>query len=114
MTDQQGQDTAATGGAGDTGTTIEGVIVATEAEGVGSVVMAAADDQGNAIIQGAVADESGVLAEGAVAVSGDNAVLVARFGPEVPFAVVFRPAPVCKSGKRPSPKDDCALRRVIR
>jgi|SRR5690349_13069435 len=60
-------------------TTVEGVIVATESEGVGSVVVAAADDQGNAIIQGAVADESGVLAEGAVAVSGDNAVLVARF-----------------------------------
>jgi uncharacterized membrane protein len=60
-------------------TTVEGVIVATESEGVGSVVVAAADDQGNAVIQGAVADESGVLAEGAVAVSGDNAVLVARF-----------------------------------
>ena len=60
-------------------TTVEGVIVATESEGVGSVVVAAADDQGNAVIQGAVANESGVLAEGAVAVSGDNAVLVARF-----------------------------------
>jgi len=75
MTEQQGQGTAAA----DTETTIEGVIVATEAEGVGSVVLAAADNHGNAIVQGAVAYESGVLAEGAVAVSGDNAVLVARF-----------------------------------
>ena len=84
MTEQQGQgattgDTGQQPAAGDAGTTVHGVIVATEDEGVGTVVAAAADDQGNAIVEGVVADESGVLAEGAVAVSGNDAVLVARF-----------------------------------
>ena len=78
MTDQQGKDVATQGGA-DTATTVQGVIVATEDEGVGSVVMAAEDNKGNAIVQGAVADQYGVLAEGGVAISGDNAVIVARF-----------------------------------
>lgn len=72
MTEQQGQRPT-------DGTTVDGVIVATEHEGVGTVVAAAADDQGNALVAGAVSDQYGVLAEGAVAVSGDNAVLVARF-----------------------------------
>jgi uncharacterized membrane protein len=75
MTEQQGQGGTAAG----TPTTIQGVIVATEDEGISSVVAAAADDQGNAIVEGAVADQYGVLAEGAVGISGDNAVLVARF-----------------------------------
>lgn len=78
MTEQQPNDAPTQGGT-DTETTVHGVIVATEAEGVGSVVMAAADNRGNAVVQGAVADQYGVLAEGGVAVSGDNAVLVARF-----------------------------------
>jgi uncharacterized membrane protein len=40
---------------------------------------AAADDQGNAVIEGVVADDQGVLAEGAIGISGDNAIVVARF-----------------------------------
>jgi len=79
MTEQQGQGAAKQDAASSDSTTIQGVIVATEDEGVASVVAAAADDQGNAIVEGVVADQYGVLAEGAVGISGDNAVLVARF-----------------------------------
>ena len=58
---------------------VEGFVVATDDGDVTSVVAGAADDQGNAIIEGVVADDEGILAEGAIGVSGNNAVLVARF-----------------------------------
>ena len=58
---------------------IEGVVVASEQDGMTAVMAAAADDQGNAIIEGVVADDQGVLAEGAIGISGKDAVIVARF-----------------------------------
>ncbi len=58
---------------------VEGFVAASEQDGITRVVAGAADDQGNAIIEGAVADEQGILAEGAIGVSGNDAVLVARF-----------------------------------
>ena len=58
---------------------VEGFVVASEQDGITSVVSGAADDQGNAVIEGVVADDAGVLAEGAIGVSGDNAIVVARF-----------------------------------
>ncbi len=72
MTDEKAAADAGTG-------QVEGVIIASEEGGVASVVAAAADDQGNAIIEGVVADDQGILAEGAIGISGDDAVLVARF-----------------------------------
>ena len=58
---------------------VEGFVVASEEDGIATIVGGAADDQGNAVIEGVVADEQGVLAEGAIGVSGDDAILVARF-----------------------------------
>ena len=58
---------------------VEGFVVAGEQDGITSVVAGAADDQGNAIVEGVVADDMGILAEGAIGISGDNAILVARF-----------------------------------
>jgi uncharacterized membrane protein len=58
---------------------VEGFVVASEQDGIATIVGGAADDQGNAVIEGVVADEQGVLAEGAIGVSGDDAILVARF-----------------------------------
>jgi uncharacterized membrane protein len=82
MTEQQGNGAPSetTKAATADGTvTVEGVIVATEDEGVATVVAAVADDQGNAIVQGAVGDQYGLIAEGGVAISGDDAIFVARF-----------------------------------
>ncbi len=58
---------------------VEGFVAASEQDGITTVVGAAADDQGNAIVEGVVADDQGILAEGAIGISGENAVLVARF-----------------------------------
>ena len=73
MTDKQDKVTDPTTGK------VEGFVVAADDGDVTSVVAGAADDQGNAIIEGVVADDEGILAEGAIGVSGNNAVLVARF-----------------------------------
>ncbi|HEY4189637.1 MAG TPA: hypothetical protein VGM28_04375, partial [Candidatus Limnocylindrales bacterium] len=78
MTDKQAgnESTEATTGA------VEGFVAASQEDGITRVVGAAADDQGNAVIEGVVADDEGIIAEGAIGVSGDNAIVVARFADE--------------------------------
>jgi uncharacterized membrane protein len=73
MTDKQDKVTDPTTGK------VEGFVVASDDGDLTRVVAAAADDQGNAIVEGVVADDEGILAEGAIGVSGNSAVLVARF-----------------------------------
>lgn len=70
--------------------TVRGFVVASEQDGITSVVGAAADDQGNAIVEGVVADQYGVLAEGAIGVSGNNAVVVAAFASEEAATAAYK------------------------
>ena len=78
MTDKQAGDQTTDPTTG----TVEGFVAASQEDGITRVVGGAADDQGNAVIEGVVADDQGVIAEGAIGVSGDNAIVVARFADE--------------------------------
>jgi uncharacterized membrane protein len=77
MTDKQAE--GDTGAATTDEVVTEGFVAASQEDGITRVVAAAADSDGNAIFEGVVADEQGILAEGAIGVSGDNAIVVARF-----------------------------------